>query len=152
MLKKILVTASVVLMLSGCASTKKHDVEAETLDAMNSELEKLSIDKVYFGFDKSEISKSDLETLKKQADWLKNNSTVDVEVEGHCDSRGTVDYNLALGERRAHSVKKYLVQVHGINSERVGTISYGKERPAVLGDNEEAFALNRRGVTVIVKK
>jgi peptidoglycan-associated lipoprotein len=152
MLKKILVTASIVLMLSGCASTKKHDVEAEALDAMNSELEKLSIDKVYFDFDKSSLSKSELETLTKQAEWLKNNATVDVEIEGHCDPRGTVDYNIALGERRAHSVKKYLVQVEGISSERVGTISYGKERLAALGDSQEAFALNRRAVTVIVKK
>jgi len=152
MLKKILVTASILAILSGCASKKKQDIETEGLDALNTELEKQSIDKVYFAFDSSNLSSSDLETLQKQAAWLQKHQDIKVEVEGHCDSRGTREYNLALGERRANSVKKYLVQVAGVNGEKVGTVSYGKERPVALGDNEESWSLNRRGVTVVVGK
>ena len=152
MLKKILVTAGVIILLSGCAGKKKNDIESEALDMLNTEMEKQSIDKVYFGFDKSDLSELDIEILKKQAEWIQKHPNINVEVEGHCDARGTREYNLALGERRAHSVKKYLVQTSGLNAEKVGTISYGKERPAELGDNNEAFALNRRAVTVVVSK
>ncbi len=152
MLKKILVTAGVIILLSGCASKKKNEIESEALDLLNTEMEKQSIDKVYFGFDKSDLSELDLETLKKQAEWIQKHPNITVEVEGHCDARGTREYNLALGERRAHSVKKYLVQTAGLNTETIGTISYGKERPAQLGDSPEADALNRRAVTVVVSK
>jgi len=103
---------------------------------------------VYFGFDKYDLSSDAQAVLRRQAQWLSTYGNVTVTVEGHCDERGTREYNLALGERRATSVKNYLVAL-GVSASRIQTISYGKERPAVLGSNEEAWAKNRRGVTVI---
>jgi peptidoglycan-associated lipoprotein len=105
-------------------------------------------DRVFFDFDKSDIKPEGQKTLEKQAAWLKKYPNVTVTVEGHCDDRGTREYNLALGERRATAVKKALVAL-GIPANRISTISYGKERPAVVGDNEAAWAQNRRGVTVV---
>jgi peptidoglycan-associated lipoprotein len=105
-------------------------------------------DRVFFDFDKSDIKPEGRQTLQRQADWLKKYPNVTVTVEGHCDDRGTREYNLALGERRAAAVKKMLVAL-GVPANRVSTISYGKERPAVVGDNDAAWAQNRRGVTVV---
>ena len=105
-------------------------------------------DRVFFDFDKSDIKPEGRQVLQKQADWLKKYPNVTVTVEGHCDERGTREYNLALGERRATAVKKMLVAL-GVPANRVSTISYGKERPAVVGSNEAAWAQNRRGVTVV---
>jgi peptidoglycan-associated lipoprotein len=105
-------------------------------------------DRVFFDFDKSDIKAEGQKTLERQAQWLKKYPNVTVTVEGHCDDRGTREYNLALGERRANAVKKALVAL-GIAANRISTISYGKERPAVVGDNEAAWAQNRRGVTVV---
>jgi peptidoglycan-associated lipoprotein len=104
-------------------------------------------DRVFFDFDKSDIKSDSAETLKRQAAWMKSNPNVTVIVEGHCDERGTREYNLALGERRANSVREYLISL-GVSAARIETISYGKERPAVTGSNEAAWAQNRRGVTV----
>jgi peptidoglycan-associated lipoprotein len=101
-----------------------------------------------FDYDKSEIKPEGRQVLQRQADWLKKYSNVTVTVEGHCDERGTREYNLALGERRATAVKKMLVAL-GVTPNRVSTISYGKERPAVPGSTEAAWAQNRRGVTVV---
>jgi peptidoglycan-associated lipoprotein len=105
-------------------------------------------DRVFFDYDKSEIKPEGRQVLQRQADWLKKYSNVTVAVEGHCDERGTREYNLALGERRATAVKKMLVAL-GVAPNRVSTISYGKERPAVPGSTEAAWAQNRRGVTVV---
>ena len=105
-------------------------------------------DRVFFDYDKSDIKAEGRQVLQRQADWLKKYSNVTVTVEGHCDERGTREYNLALGERRATAVRNALVAL-GISPNRIKTISYGKERPAVLGSNEAAWAQNRRGVTVI---
>lgn len=105
-------------------------------------------DRVFFDFDKSAIKPEGRITLERQAAWLKKYPNVTVTIEGHCDDRGTREYNLALGERRATAVRNALVAL-GIAPNRIKTISYGKERPAVLGDNEAAWAQNRRGVTVI---
>jgi peptidoglycan-associated lipoprotein len=105
-------------------------------------------DRVFFDFDKSDIKGEGRQVLQRQADWLKKYPNVTVTVEGHCDERGTREYNLALGERRATAVKKMLVAL-GVPANRVSTISYGKERPAVVGSNEAAWAQNRRGVTVV---
>ena len=105
-------------------------------------------DRVFFDFDKSTIKPEGQQTLQRQAEWLKRYPNVTVTVEGHCDDRGTREYNLALGERRATAVQRALVAL-GVQANRVRTISYGKERPAVLGDNDAAWAQNRRGVTVI---
>lgn len=105
-------------------------------------------DRVFFDFDKSNIKPEEQKKLATQATWLKTYPSVTVTVEGHCDDRGTVEYNLALGNRRAVAVKNALVAL-GIDAGRIKTISYGKSRPAVTGDNEAAWAQNRRGVTVI---
>ena len=91
------------------------------------------------------------QTLTHQAEWLKQYSKVNVTVEGHCDERGTREYNLALGERRAAAAKKYLVGT-GIAANRISTISYGKERPAVIGSDESAWSQNRRAVTVVANQ
>ena len=105
-------------------------------------------DRIFFDFDKYDLSAEARAQLEKQATWLKTFPNVTVTVEGHCDERGTREYNLALGERRAASAKNYLVAL-GIDPNRIQTISYGKERPAVLGSDETAWAQNRRDVTVV---
>ncbi len=105
-------------------------------------------DRVFFDFDSSTLTAKAQETLDKQAAWLSRISTATITVEGHADERGTREYNLALGDRRANAVKDYLIS-KGIAANRVKTISYGKERPAVLGSNEWAWSQNRRSVTTI---
>jgi peptidoglycan-associated lipoprotein len=105
-------------------------------------------DRVYFDLDSSSLDASDKDILNRQAAWLKTNGALTVTVEGHCDERGTREYNIALGERRANAVKNYLLG-QGIAANRVSTVSYGKEFPEVIGSNEESWAKNRRGVTVV---
>ncbi|MBM3571803.1 MAG: peptidoglycan-associated lipoprotein Pal [Alphaproteobacteria bacterium] len=105
-------------------------------------------DRVFFDFDKSDVRPAGQQVLQKQAAWLKTYPNVTLTIEGHADERGTREYNLALGDRRANSVKNYLVAL-GIQGNRLRTISYGKERPAVLGSNEAAWSQNRRGVSVV---
>jgi peptidoglycan-associated lipoprotein len=104
-------------------------------------------DRVFFAFDKSELTSDSRRTLDRQAAWLKQWSNQRLTVEGHCDERGTREYNLALGERRANAVKDYLV-ASGVSASRLSTISYGKERPIVLGSNEAAWSQNRVGISV----
>ena len=105
-------------------------------------------DRVFFNYDSAELDSDAQELLQDQVAWLKQHSSVSVIIEGHCDERGTREYNLALGEKRAQSVKNYLINL-GISSDRVSTISYGKERPAVVGSNDGAWAQNRRSVTIV---
>lgn len=105
-------------------------------------------DRIFFGTDRSDLSTEARATLGRQAGWLKTYPNVTVTIEGHADERGTREYNLALGERRATAVKNYLL-AQGIQNGRVKTISYGKERPAVLGSDESSWAQNRRGVTTV---
>ena len=99
---------------------------------------------VYFGFDDSTLTKKAREILAEKVVWLRNNPDVDVVIEGHCDERGTKEYNMALGQRRAQSIKNYLVNA-GIDPSRLETISYGEERPVDSRHNEMAWAKNRRG-------
>ncbi len=106
---------------------------------------------IYFDFDKYDIRQGDAEILKGNAALLVKFPNVKIQIEGHCDERGTVEYNLALGERRANSTKNYLISL-GISGNRITIISYGKERPFDPGHNEEAWAKNRRAHTVIVSK
>ncbi len=106
---------------------------------------------IHFNFDKYDIRSEDSAILKENAALLKKFSNVKVQIEGHCDARGTVEYNLALGERRANKTKDYLVSL-GISTDRISTISYGKERPLDPGQNEEAWAKNRRAHTIITAK
>ena len=105
-------------------------------------------DRVLFGYDSSELDDDDRSVLDNQAKFLNQNPSLKVTIEGHCDERGTREYNLALGEKRASAVKDYLISV-GINSERVSVVSYGKERPQVFGSNKAAWSMNRRSVTTI---
>ena len=104
-------------------------------------------DRVFFGYDRSDLSQQAQATVEGLATWLKTYPAVTLNIEGHADERGTREYNLALGERRASAVRDYLIAL-GVDPNRLSTISYGKERPTVLGSNEEAWAQNRRGVFV----
>jgi peptidoglycan-associated lipoprotein len=105
-------------------------------------------DRVFFGYDSSELTAEGRATLEKQAQWLRTYGNTSVTIEGHCDERGTREYNLALGERRANAARNYLISL-GVDANRVNTISYGKERPAVMGSDNSSWAQNRRGVTVV---
>ena len=105
-------------------------------------------DRVFFDYDESRFKNEGVETLKRQARFLLKNKNLTVRIEGHCDQRGTREYNLALGERRAFSVKNFLVSL-GVEQSRVSVISYGKEKPQSLDENEAAWAQNRTAVTVI---
>ena len=105
---------------------------------------------IYFDTDRFNIDSADAAALQTQAQYLAQNSQLNVTIEGHADERGTREYNLALGERRANAAKNYLVSL-GIPAGRIGTVSYGKERPVALGSNPEAWAQNRRAVTVVVR-
>jgi peptidoglycan-associated lipoprotein len=105
-------------------------------------------DRVFYDFDQSDLRPEARTTVEALAVWMNTYPATTISVDGHADERGTREYNLALGERRANSVRDYLVAL-GIGPNRLSTISYGKERPAVLGSNEESWAQNRRGVFVV---
>jgi peptidoglycan-associated lipoprotein len=105
-------------------------------------------DRVFFAVDQSDISGEGQSTLDRQATWLKQYPNVSLTVEGHADERGTREYNLALGERRANAIRSYLMS-QGIDGSRLNTVSYGKERPAVTESNPEGWAQNRRGISVV---
>lgn len=105
-------------------------------------------DRVFFATDMSTINDEGRQTLNRQAEWLKKYTNYQVTVEGHCDERGTREYNLALGERRANSARQYLI-AQGVPAARLKTISYGKERPDPVGSDEAAWQLNRRAVTAL---
>ncbi len=107
-------------------------------------------DRVYFGTNSSVVTSEGRSTIERQSQWLNQHNDINVVVEGHADERGTREYNLALGERRANAAKNILI-ASGISPDRITVISYGKERPAVLGSNEQAWAQNRRSVTVLAK-
>lgn len=111
---------------------------------------KVSSDRVFFETDEHDVDSEDRATLESQAAWLRQYPNTRVTIEGHADERGTRDYNLALGERRANSAKNYLAGL-GIDSSRISTISYGKEQPEALGSDESSYARNRRAVTVTVR-
>ena len=110
----------------------------------------VSSDRIFFDTDQYDVDAQDQQTLQSQAAWLQQNPNVRVTIEGHADERGTRDYNIALGDRRANAAKNYLASL-GIDPSRINTVSYGKERPAALGSDESAWAQNRRAVTVTVQ-
>lgn len=145
MIKKIAVAFLAVVLLSGCSASRgKYGDNNQRI----AEFEKTIGDRVFFKLDSSDLTSDAQSTLTRQAEWLKDHKLFNMTVEGHCDERGTREYNIALGERRANAVKMFLIE-HGVSAERVETISYGKERPAVIGDDEAAWSQNRRGVTAI---
>lgn len=148
MFKKIALAFFTLFLLNSCSSCKKPMCDTDSLSQATQNLERIG-DRVFFGFDSSDLSSESREVLDRQADCMKQHS-FKVVVEGHCDERGTREYNLALGERRANSARNYLLS-KGLDSERVSTVSYGKERPAVDGHNEEAYSKNRRAVTTLCR-
>lgn len=105
-------------------------------------------DRVFFGYDQYDLTSEARSQIEQQVRWLKQYPNLNVTVEGHCDERGTREYNLALGEKRAMAVRNFMIAL-GISPSRIQTISYGKERPAVLGSDESSWAQNRRAVTVV---
>ena len=123
---------------------KERGIEGEVFES------KLLKD-IHFDFDKYDISRKDEEILNENAAFLKKNPKMKIQIEGHCDERGSSEYNLALGERRANATKRYLASL-GITSDRISTISYGEERPLDTGHNEEAWAKNRRAHFVVLSK
>ena len=138
------------------APAVSEEAEAERL-AREAKAAKLKIeiaafesDKIYFDFDKSELKPEARAILTKKAEWLRAHPEFSVRIEGNCDERGTIEYNLALGERRANAAWKFLNAL-GISGERMTTISYGEERPAYLGHNEAAWAKNRRDEFKLIK-
>lgn len=149
-MKKLLSVFCAVIALSACSSLSESSLfgGSECESKLARDFMANAEDKIYFAFDSSAITDNSAEILNTQVKWLKKHEKVNVIVQGYCDERGTREYNLALGERRANSVKQFLVS-KGIAADRISTISYGKERPAVLGNNEAAWAQNRRGVTVV---
>ncbi|BCX19669.1 MAG: hypothetical protein KatS3mg117_3351 [Geminicoccaceae bacterium] len=132
----------------GVASSELGGPRGQVTPGTQEDLEVNVGDRVFFAFDSAALDDAARQTLERQAAWLKQFPAVSVTIEGHCDERGTREYNLALGDRRANAVKNYLVAL-GIAPERIRTISYGKERPADPGHDETAWALNRRAVTVV---
>ncbi|MBP6770806.1 MAG: peptidoglycan-associated lipoprotein Pal [Reyranella sp.] len=105
-------------------------------------------DRVFFDTDSSTVREDGRQTLNRQAEWLKKYGNYQITIEGHCDERGTREYNLALGERRANAARQYLI-AQGIPASRLKTVSYGKERPDPVGSDEAAWARNRRAVTAL---
>ena len=141
--------------LKGSATASKADKVGKTGSsifgsAKQTQADKLIAvgDRVLFDYDSSELSSEAKLTLDKQSRFLRVNSDLTFTIEGHCDERGTREYNLALGEKRATAVRDYLV-IEGISPDRIRVISYGKEKPAVVGSSDMAWAKNRRAVTTI---
>ncbi|HRO68653.1 MAG TPA: peptidoglycan-associated lipoprotein Pal [Pseudobdellovibrionaceae bacterium] len=162
-----LVAVTAVAVVSGCkAKQSQSDVDSSALGAgMDGGVDStaLSFDPqgsdsgrieglvtVQFGYDRSSLDNSAREKLRGNAQWMKNNSNVRVQIEGHCDARGSIEYNIALGERRANAVKSFLVS-QGVSADRLSVISYGKEKPVATGDSEAAYAQNRRANFVPVQ-
>ena len=152
------------LVLTSCAGNTKSGADSSssvTSDATSSSALELNADSdsgkagalrtVYFGFNSATLSTQTREALENNAEFLKNNTSVEVQVEGHCDERGGVQFNIALGEKRARSIKRYLVSM-GVESSRISTISYGKERPIAFGHEDSAWSQNRRGNFVVTAK
>ena len=143
------------LVLTACATKKTSttsvsgQMQGDTYTGTDTvkELAKGVPDRVFFATNETVLTTASRETLRKQATWLRENSNVNVIVEGHADEWGTREYNLALGERRANSAKDYLM-TYGISSERISVLSYGKEKPVDSGSNPLAWSKNRRSVTV----
>ena len=155
-LRNILLIIMAAFILSACAAKTTKKIETQTTqitgDTYTGEetVKYLATgvpDRVFFATNKSVLTTASRDTLRKQAAWLRENKSINVTVEGHCDERGTREYNLALGERRANAAKDYLM-TYGISGNRIATISYGKERPINSGSSPLAWSQNRRSVTI----
>jgi len=161
----VVVILCLVLLVAGCAGKKaikpavepeianvpeQKPVAPETVKQPKVEKEVLILEMIHFEFDKYRLLPEAKAVLEKNAEILKSHPDVKTVIEGHCDERGTAEYNLALGEKRALSARKYLIDL-GISPERLSTISYGKERPLDPGSNEEAWSKNRRDEFKVVQ-
>jgi len=124
--------------------------DIERAQQLADEIRRFESESIYFDFDKSDLKPPSRVTLKKKAEWLRMNAEYALRIEGHCDERGTNEYNLALGERRAHSAKRFMMAL-GISGDRISTISYGEERPADPAHNETAWHKNRRDEFTLIK-
>lgn len=164
--KALMLLAGASLIVAGCASSKRPLPEGPLIPGSGQSnpitnqgpapgsqedfLARVASDRVFFDTDRFDIDSEDAATLASQAEWLKRYPNTRVTIEGHCDERGTRDYNIALGERRANAAKNYLASL-GVAPARISTISYGKERPDALGSDEAAWARNRRAVSVTIR-
>ena len=169
MFYKFLISIFLVLFVAACATKPKDTADASGSGSTSSDSSDGTIsettgsgivsgsqedlivnvgDRVFFGYDSADLDSDALELLQDQVAWLKQNSGVSVTIEGHCDERGTREYNLALGERRGNAVKEFLASL-GVDPGRLTVISYGKERPAAEGSTSEAWSENRRAVLVV---
>ncbi|GAB3588111.1 MULTISPECIES: peptidoglycan-associated lipoprotein Pal [Acetobacter] len=152
---KVVAALGMVALLSACAHEKANtgastgaSMPAGPVPGSEADLVANVGDRVFFDFNKSGLKDDAKVTLQKQADWMAKYQQVNVEVAGNCDDRGTEEYNIALGQRRANAARDFLVS-KGVTSARISTISYGKDRPTALGDNEEAWAQNRNAITSV---
>ena len=156
-LNKINKNFALILMLgfilSACATQKAAQIDGQISGDVYTGTDTVKYladgvpDRVFFATNESVLTTKSRDTLRKQATWLRKNSSITIVVEGHADERGTREYNLALGERRANAAKDYLM-TYGISSDRITVLSYGKERPVDSGSNPLAWSKNRRSVTV----
>ena len=149
-LKNILAVIFATLILSACSTAKKSgniDGDVYTGKETVKYLASGVPDRIFFATNKSSLTTASRATLRKQATYLRKNKNLSVTIEGHADERGTREYNLALGERRANAAKDYLM-TYGISSDRITVLSYGKERPVDAGSTPLAWSKNRRSVTV----
>ena len=146
-------TASTTSTTSSSSSSSTEASKPQVVDGVyvgSDTVEMLAVgvpDRVFFAYDSYSLTSNAQDALAKQAKWLKANGSVTISIEGHADERGTREYNLALGDRRANAAKDFLM-AQGISSNRITTISFGKERPANAASNKTAWAQNRRSVTV----
>ena len=147
-----LMLALVVALMAGFGCSKKSDegqgTGSEIPEAMRVAMDQITNDKIYFAFDRYDITMDSQELLKVKAAALKQYTSIRVQIQGNCDARGTEEYNLALGERRARAAYEYLLKL-GVNANQMEMISFGKERPAVQGTGEAVWAQNRRDEFVI---
>ena len=165
MKNKIIITSAIFasLFLSACETASQRALNATSSNATSSSISKSLFaqakqtaadkliavgDRVLFDYDSAKLDSSAKILLDSQSRFLRANTDLNFVVEGHCDERGTREYNLALGEKRATAVRDYLV-INGIDPDRIKVISYGKEKPAVIGSNGMAYSKNRRAVTII---
>ena len=159
---KLMVAVAVMALAAACSSTKSTGPDVAATDNANSgvstsavapgsqaDLEQNVGHRVFYGYDQYSLSAQAQATLQRQAEFLKQYSNVRVQLSGNCDERGTREYNLALGARRAEAARAYLVSM-GVDSSRISTVSYGKERPIDPRSTEEAWSLNRNATTTIV--
>ena len=151
--KNIFLVVFFSVVLSACASQTAKKIDSQIQGDVYTGTDTVEYladgvpDRVFFATNESVLTTASRETLRKQAAWLRKNSEITVVLEGHADERGTREYNLALGERRANAAKDYLM-TYGVSADRISVISYGKERPVDSGSNPLSWSKNRRSVTV----